>query len=153
MGFDLERFEQTRFVPREGTMHLPELQVFFGEGEPPEFRVRGLEGEEMARVFAAVRTNTDLAGLVEAIAAGESAEKISGIRQALGIGDRVPDEVAKRIEQLVLGSVAPRFNRAAAVKLCQAYPVEFWQLTNQISELTGLGSVPGEPASSTPTPG
>jgi hypothetical protein len=152
MGFNTDRFEQTTFSAREATVELPELAGFFDDGEPPRFRVRGLEGEEMARVFTAVKTNADLAGMVEAIAAGEAAEKIAALRQSLGIGDKVPDEVAKRIEQLVIGSVEPKLPRSVVVKLCRVYPVEFWQLTNKIAELTGLGSVPGEPASSTPTP-
>jgi hypothetical protein len=56
----------------------------------------------------------------------------------------VPDDVAKRIEHLVLGSVDPVCTPDLAVRLCETYPVEFYQLTTKILELTGKGQEPGK---------
>jgi hypothetical protein len=53
---------------------------------------------------------------------------------------------------LVIGSVDPRIELETAIKLCKVFPVEFMQLTNKITVLTGQGSVPGKPRSSGDSP-
>ena len=39
-----------------------------------------------------------------------------------------------------MGSVAPAVSLPVAVKLAEAFPIEFLQLTNEISDLTGRGA-------------
>jgi hypothetical protein len=41
---------------------------------------------------------------------------------------------------LVMGSVSPKIELPAAVKLAECFPIEFLSLTNEISELTGKGA-------------
>jgi len=67
-------------------------------------------------------------------------DQANAIRQALGLSGETPGEVAKRLEMLVSGSVAPKIELSAAVKLAEAFPIEFLLLTNKISELTGQGA-------------
>ena len=53
---------------------------------------------------------------------------------------------------LVMGCVSPVLELPAAVKLAEAFPIEFLSITNTISELTGQGYALGEPrAASQPT--
>jgi hypothetical protein len=144
MAFDAAKFSRLSLSPRTARVHLPALAGFFEKGEKPEFEVRGLEGVELSRCHDAVRTNRDIAELAGQILAGDSADKVTAIREAMGIGERVPDEIAKRVEMLVIGSVEPKLDREAALKLCKALPIEFYQLTNEITRLTGEGARLGE---------
>ena len=50
-----------------------------------------------------------------------------------------PTDIAKRISMLVMGSVAPETDEELALKLCLYFPIEFFAITNKITELTGLG--------------
>lgn len=144
MLFDAAAFRKATSSPRTAKVRLPALAAFFDEDEKPEFEVRNLSGEELARCHDAVRTNRDVAELAVQMLSGDSAEKITAIREAMGIGERVPDEIAKRIEMLVLGSVEPTLDREAVLKLCRVAPIEFYQLTSEIIRLTGEGARLGE---------
>lgn len=142
--FDSERFKNTTFCDRTGTVELKGLAEFFGEGEKAEFVVRGLTAVELGRANEASARERDVAAVVEAIASPDKQEKVEAIRELLGVSDEVPTDTAKRHELLVLGSVSPEIDHELAVLLAERYPIEFYQLTNKISQLTGLGRVPGK---------
>jgi hypothetical protein len=59
-------------------------------------------------------------------------------------------EIAKRLEMLVMGSVSPEVTLPVAVKLAEAFPVEFLELTNAITTLTGQGFDMGKPQAASP---
>lgn len=146
--FDTARFTQAPFAARTARVPLPALAVFFDEGEIPAFEVRGLEGSELARCNEAVRVNRDVGELVAGLMSDASADKVMAVRDALGVGDAVPDEIAKRVEMLVIAGVEPKLDREAVLKLARAFPIEFYQLTNRITVLTGEGMVLGESSGS-----
>lgn len=137
-------FMGTKFERRQKTVRLPELKGFFPDGRHPDFIVQGLNGPEMAKSLEAARKYKDISGLIDGILSNNSKEKIEAIKESLGITAKVPEEITKRIEQLVMGSVDPKFTQEAAVKFCENYPVEFYTLTNAIVELTGRGHEPGK---------
>ena len=56
----------------------------------------------------------------------------------------MPDEIARRVEQLKIGSVSPKFDQMQAVKFFEVFPVEAYMVTNTINRLTGKGKLPGE---------
>ena len=94
-------------------------------------------------------------GNIETIikALATKADQAKAIRHALGLSGDTPGEIAKRIEMLVSGSVQPQIDMPTAVKLAETFPIEFLQLTNKISELTGQGAELVKPnAASQPTP-
>jgi hypothetical protein len=65
---------------------------------------------------------------------------VADARKALGLaGKETPGEIAKRLEMLAMASVEPAISLQVAVKLAENFPVEFYQLTNEITELTGMG--------------
>lgn len=160
MEFDLDKFSGTDFHPREADVPVPDLAAFFkgkaktgedGKEQPPVWRVRGLSGAELARVNEAQTRNRDRNAIAQGLLSGQDEKVTEAVRALVGDGDSVPDDMAKRLEMLVIGSVDPVITHPVAVKLSAAYPIEFYQLTTKITQLTGLGSEPGKPKRSSGT--
>lgn len=149
MAFDSKRFAREKFEPRTESVPVPALADWFGEGEAAEWKVRGITGNESARINEAAtkaRATGDLAAAL-ASAAG-SKERIDGILTAAGLptdAKQTPEDMVRRLEMLVIGSVEPAIDLPVALQLAKAFPFEFFQLTTRIIALTGLGHIPGKP--------
>lgn len=151
MAFNAERFERAKLESRKARVAVEALAPFFDEGEPAEWEVRGLSAAELHNALDAEKRQASIEAIVKAIAS--KADQVSAIRQALGMSSDTPGEIAKRLEMLVAGSVAPKIELPVAVKLAESFPVEFMQLTNKITELTGMGADLVKPdAASQPIP-
>ncbi len=137
MPFNVDRFDNAEFKPRTKEVSLPSLKAFFDKDELPIFEVRGLNSNELHRAVNASQSNKQVSSIVTAIA--ESADQAAAIRKAIGLGEEVPGEVAKRMEMLKSGLVSPELGMGQVVKFAETFPIEFMQLTNEITELTGLG--------------
>jgi len=137
MAFDLNRFAAAEFTPRTEAVPVPGLAAFFAKGDKAEWVVRSLTAAQLQAAIEAKQRQAAVATVVEAIA--NSGEKAQELRKALGLAGDVPGEVVKRLEMLVAGSVSPAIDMPIAVKLANAFPVEFLALTNTIVELTGKG--------------
>lgn len=144
MGFNADRFNAAKGKPREATMPFPELAEFFDEGERPLWTVRGLEGPELFIALEAEARHAGLAKLVEAAASGT--DMVGALRAAAGIPAGTPGEMAKRLEMLVAGSVSPKIDLPTAVNIATRFPIDFINLTQKISALTGQGFDLGKPA-------
>jgi len=149
MPFHADRFESTHFEARRARVAVPALAPFFDEGEEASWEVRGLNSTELHKALEASRRQSSVEAIVRAIAA--TGDQADTIRRALGLTKDTPGEVAKRLEMLVAGSVSPTITLPQAVKLAEAFPIEFLQLTNEISELTGKGYDVAKPAAASPT--
>ena len=153
MGFDLKKFKNAEFQARTEEVRVDGLAEFFEEGEEPVFTVRGLTAEEVARTNEAASRNTSWSQIMEAMASSNAQERVGAIKQMLGITADVPEDIAKRHEQLTLGSVDPDLDHETVVRLAENCPIEFYTLTNKIMELTGLGANPVKKKGSGKTPG
>ena len=150
MAFNAEKFERAKFEARRAKVPVPALSDFFDEGETPEWEVRGLSAVELHKAMEAGKRQGSIEAIVKAIAANH--DQAGAVRKALGLTKDTPGEIAKRLEMLVMGSVAPAVSLPVAVKLAEAFPIEFLQLTNEISDLTGRGADLVKPqAASQPT--
>ena len=141
MGFNKKAFLGAKLTPRIEVVPVPDLAAFFPEGEKPLWTVRGLTGQELGRANEAATKNKLIGATLEALSVMAESEQISALKQALGVGKDVPDDIARRIELLTVGSVDPECNQELAVRVCEKFPVEFYALTNKITELTGRGHV------------
>jgi hypothetical protein len=148
MGFDAAKFEAAQFVPRTEEISVPALAHFFSEGEPAVWRVRGLNTNQLHQAMEAGKRQTTIESIVAAIT--KSGDMAQAVRSALGLSHGTPGEVAKRLEMLVMGSVSPEVTLPVAVKLAEAFPVEFLELTNAITTLTGQGFDMGKPQAASP---
>ena len=142
MAFNIEKFSNADLKQRQAEVKVPELKEFF-DGDPV-WIVKGLTGEEHARVNEAVKQNKDLGALVQGLFSSSTEEKIKAIREAFGMTDEVPDDIVRRIAMLRYGSVEPECPQEMAVKIAKNFVIVLYGLTNKILELTGLGSTLGE---------
>jgi hypothetical protein len=144
MPFDVKKFKRMRFVPRTETIKVPALQAFFDADEKPVFVVRGLTGEEMARVNLAAQKQNTLMTVAEALLGSDKGNQIDALRQALGISGDLPEDLARRIEMLAMGLQEPAIDVQTAVKLFEVAPVICYEMTNKILLLSGQGQQQGE---------
>ena len=150
MPFNADQFQRAAFEPRTEVVPFPALAEFFGPDEAAEFTVRGLTSIELHKAMEAGARNKGVDAVVKAIAS--SKDQIDNIRKALGMTSDTPGEIAKRLEMLVAGCMAPKIDHATAAKLAEVCPVEFYDLTNRITNLTGQGASRVKPQpSSQPT--
>lgn len=146
---DVKAFVRAQMVHRTEDVTVKALAPW-NDGVAPTITVRGLDGPELARVREAVDRHRDVGRLLEAAVGGSDKEKIAAMRDMAGVGDSLPDDYTKRIEMLTIAAVSPALDRQACVKLATVFPIEFYHLTNKITELTGMGhTVPGKPQPST----
>lgn len=138
MPFDTALFARSELPPRTAEVAVPALAVFFSEDESPVWRVRGLTATELHKALEAGKRQGAVDSVARAIAA--NADQVATIRRALGLSADTPGDIAKRLEMMVMGSVSPAVDLPLAVKLAAAFPVEFMQVTNEITELTGRGA-------------
>jgi hypothetical protein len=144
MGFDAKRFQKARFTARIEDVPVPDMKDWFGPDDPAMWKVRGLEGSELGYVNETAARNKNIAAILEGIVSPNESEKVQGIKDLLGMAGQTPEDIARRLEMLVIGSVDPPCDMDLAVKLCKVFPIEFFQLTNKITQLTGQGQVPGK---------
>jgi len=143
MAFDQKLFMKTKFTAREEAVPVPELKAFFGEDEPV-WTVRGLTGVELGLANEAAEKNKNISAILEGLLSQTTKEKTEAVKELIGTTGKTPQDVAKRLEMLMVGSVDPEVDLEFALKLCECYPIEFFQLTNKITRLTGKGKVPGK---------
>jgi len=144
MSFDAKKFLKTKWQPRTEDFPVPDLKAFFPDGAKAVWKVRGLTGQELGRAAEAAERNKNIAALIEGLTAEAAKDKAQAVKELLGVGGNAPADIAKRIEHLVLGSVDPPCTPDLSVRLCEVFPVEFYQLTNKIMELSGKGQLPGK---------
>ena len=137
MAFNSKKFMAAQFEPRTGGVDVPGLKDWFDENTPLVWTVRGQTANEIAQAMDAGAKHKNIDAIVSAIAANK--DQIKSLKKAIGIESDTHSEIIKRLEQLVQCSVDPVITLDVAVKLGQARPVEFYQLTNEILRLTGLG--------------
>lgn len=144
MPFDAERFNSTKATLRTAKRSIEALRDFFG-GDKPEFELRQLTGEELARCHEAAKINRDTSEIVAGLLSDETPDRVQAVLAAVGRSrGSLPDEHAKRIEMLLLGCQEPRLDRMTVVRIAELFPVDFLLLTNVISGLSGQGALLGE---------
>lgn len=144
MPFDAKKFQKTKFVHRTEEIPVPDLKAFFPEGEKAVWTVRGLTGQELGRANEAADRNKNIAAILAGLTSGSEKEITAAVKDLIGVGGNTPDDISKRLEHICIASVDPVCTHDLAVRLCEAFPVEFFQITNAIVRLTGLGQLPGK---------
>lgn len=144
MGFDSEKFMATNFIPREDVVKVDDLKDFFDDKKKPEWKIRGLKGVEIARARESAEKNKKLKSIIEGIVSENNKKLTEAIKDLIGNPADVPQDIAYRVETLIAGSIEPSADYPLAVKLCEVYPIEFYDITNRIIQLSGKGHIPGK---------
>lgn len=148
--FDANKFKQTELKQRTSAVPVPLLKDFFTTKDEPTWTVRALSGEDVAIMNEAQKRNQAMESLIGAAVSASMADKADAIKSMMGLGDNLPDDTARRIEALILGSVEPICDRELAVKISVYFPTDFINLSEEIFKLSGQGGeVVGKRASST----
>lgn len=144
---DINKFLTAKYSARTESVPVPELADYFADGVDPVWTIKGLTSAEVAVTKQAYDRTETARALISALA--NNTEKVKAVTNALGLtGSDVPQDVSRRIESLVLGSVDPVIDaggRDFVVRLSEVFPVTFYNLTNKIDALTGQGQEPGKP--------
>ena len=136
--FNPDAFERAEFKPRTRRVEMKTLAAFFDDDDDCCFEVRGLTAGELSKALEASKARKNLEPILEAIASQK--QQVEAIRSVLGMDEETPAEIVKRLEMLVAGCVEPVLTLPIAVRIAERCPVEFFDLTNTITELTGQGS-------------
>jgi len=137
-GFNQKAFLKAEYQQRIADVPVPSLAYFFAEGEEPVWKVRGQTANELAQAVEASTKNQNISKVIEAI--GSSKAQVSDLKEAIGISDDTPQDIIKRLEQIVACTISDeKLELPAAIKLAEKHPIEFFVITNKIVELTGLG--------------
>ena len=135
MAFDTRSFINAEFVQRTEAVNVPGLAKWF-TGEPL-WVVRGLTASELSKTLDSSNRQRSIDSIIKSIAQNESV--VNELRQTLGLTNDTPQDIVKRLEQLTIASIDPVIDFTVAVRLAESFPIEFYQLTNAIIALTGMG--------------
>lgn len=149
MGFDLKAFEKVEFTARVEEIKVPELAVFFGDGEPAVWKVRNLTAPELAKAEMSAKTEERLKKVLEGMLSTSAKDQAEAVKIAIGISEELEPEFIKQLTKLVLASVEPKITRQVAVKLANVSPNTFYALIAKINELSGKGAEMGKLQAST----
>lgn len=139
---DIERLVSMPLTPREEKVPVPQLACLFPDGEEPVWIVRGLTGEEMARVEEESQRHSIMRAVIQVMnnaAHAKGNELVEAIERLVGYGPDVPESLCRQHGQLVYGSVYPKIDRPTAVKLSQGVPAIMRLLREVIKNLTEQG--------------
>lgn len=146
MAFKRDAFVDARLEPRRSEVPVSDMAHWFDDGDQPVWRIRGLTGKQLGQANEAAERNKNVNAILQAIASRNTKKKAQGVKDLLGLNtEDMPQDIAKRIEILIMGSVEPECDLQLALKVCQAHPVEFFAITQEILRLTGQGSTLGKP--------
>lgn len=144
MSFDIKKFINERFEPRTFDYPVPVLKPWFSNGKKPVWKIRSIDAAEIGRADEAVANEGLTTQILEAVTSMNSPEVAAKIKDLMGKSGDKPKTIAKRIYHLMYGSVDPKCDLELAVKLCDTFPVTFYELTNEILSLSGQGFEPGK---------
>lgn len=153
MAFNTKKFRSTKFKHRTAEIPVPDLKDFFDEGDSPAWKVRGLTGHELGRAKEAARRGKNFDAIVAKLSSGMPKEVADAVEKLTGLADEKAEDIVYRIHMLRIASVDPELEQEDAVKVCEKFPVVFYELTNKILQLTGEGQTSGESNASGETEG
>lgn len=139
--FDIEKLKNAEINARTAVVEAKELACFFGD-DKPEFVVRNLTGEDIARVNSDVAENKSdiIRETIRALQAGGTKEAIEGFKEfLLDAEDRLPDDLIRQTGTVSRGIVSPELDREALMKIRDNFPGVFVRLYQKIQMLSAQG--------------
>lgn len=158
MSLDIKKFLNQQFEPRIKNVPVPQLKPWFTsngqskdddgnvidikDAQPPVWKIRALNADEIGRADEAVANEGVTNQLLEALTSMNSPEVSEKVKELMGASKDTPKTIAKRTYHLIYGSIDPKCDYELAGKLRNTFPVIFYELTNEILQLSGQGFDP-----------
>jgi hypothetical protein len=101
-----------------------------------------------AEVAASEESRNAVAQLSEALAGSDINEAAEQIKSLVGVSADIPQELAKRIFLLTFASIDPVCDLTTAGIIHEHFPTDFLNITQEILNISGLGSKKKESKSS-----
>lgn len=146
MPFDTKKFLNATYTDRTKRLEFEDkaLAQYYENGEKPYWKIRGLDGQELAECNEAALMARDRTAIADALVSGAADDKKQAVRELLGMVGDVPPEHVRKLEMFRRGSVDPQIDHPFAVRFARDHPIEFLHIVGQITELTGAGRMPGK---------
>lgn len=133
-----------QFKQREDEVPVPLLKDFFGKNEKPVWKIRGLDGNEIARAKEASEKFKNIKAVFDGLVSKSEKKKAEAIRELYGLTGDPPKDIAFRAELFKLGSLEEGTDYPLATKLCQVSYRSFYAITDQIHTISELGYIEGK---------
>lgn len=149
MSFDFDQVMAMPWVTPTAKVTTPVSLVKLGA--PEAFVVRMATAEEMVRAND-VHANLEKAkAMVLALTEMGFKQKAEALREALGIGDSLPDGYIRQIEFVIMCTVEPQLTREHVLWMARMQSFFFKSLFEKIMQLSFEGANLGEAIASTET--
>ena len=142
MSIDVKALQKQKFDKRTKVIPVPRLKDWTKNGEDPTWTIQSLGTKEIwkAEVAASEESRNAVAQLSEALAGSDVSEAAEKIKSLVGVSVDIPQELAKRIFLLTYSSVDPVCDLTTASIICDHFPTDFLNITQEILNISGLGS-------------
>jgi hypothetical protein len=150
MSIDVKALQKQKFDKRTKVIPVPRLKDWTKNGGDPTWTIQSLGTKEIwkAEVAASEESRNAVAQLSEALAGSDINEAAEKIKSLVGVSADIPQELAKRIFLLTFASIDPVCDLTTAGIIHEHFPTDFLNITQEILNISGLGSKKKESKSS-----
>jgi hypothetical protein len=150
MSIDVKALQKQKFDKRTKVIPVPRLKDWTKNGGDPTWTIQSLGTKEIwkAEVAASEESRNAVAQLSEALAGSDINEAAEQIKSLVGVSADIPQELAKRIFLLTFASIDPVCDLTTAGIIHEHFPTDFLNITQEILNISGLGSKKKESKSS-----
>ena len=150
MGLDVKALQKQKWEKRTKTISVPRLKDWTKKGEKPTWKIQSLGTTEIwkAEVAASEESRNAVEQLSGALVGSDIGEAAEAVKALVGVSSEIPQELAKRIFLLTYASIDPVCDLTTAGIICDHFPTDFLAITQEILNISGLGSKKKESKSS-----
>jgi hypothetical protein len=139
---DVKALQKQKWEKRTKTIPVPRLKDWTKKGEKPTWKIQSLGTTEIwkAEVAASEESRNAVEQLSEALAGKDIGEAAEAVKALVGVSADIPQEMAKRIFLLTFASIDPVCDLTTAGIIHEHFPTDFLNITQEILNISGLGS-------------
>ena len=142
MGIDVKALQKQKWEKRTKSISVPRLKDWTKNGDDPTWTVASLGTKEIwkAEVAASEESRNAVEQLSTALVGSDIGEAAEAVKALVGVSTEIPQELAKRIFLLTYASIDPVCDLTTAGIICDHFPTDFLAITQEILNISGLGS-------------
>jgi hypothetical protein len=139
---DVKALQKQKWEKRTKVIPVPRLKDWATDKKKPTWTIESLGTKEIwkAEVAASEESRNAVEQLSGALVGSDIGEAAEAIKTLVGVSADIPQELAKRIFLLTFASVEPKCDLTTAGIICDHFPTDFLKITQEILNISGLGS-------------